>query len=66
MAKILESPLTWFEVLERAIRDGDLDRETIARRELHRLGVVVFVDFRSPLLRRKTDSAAAANEGDVA
>lgn len=34
-------PTAWFVVLERAIADGDRDREREARRNLARLGVRV-------------------------
>ena len=39
-----ESPTTWFCMLEQALRTGDREREAIARRELNRLGVCVYVD----------------------
>ena len=60
MAKILESPLGWFELFERAVREGDIEKECIARRELQRLGIVVFVDFRSPMVQQRNDSGAVA------
>ena len=36
-----DSPVAWFAMLERAIRDGDYERAAVAQRELKRLGVKV-------------------------
>ena len=39
-----QSPTAWFLMLERAIRGRDRGLEEVARRELARLGVSVWVD----------------------
>jgi hypothetical protein len=36
-----DSPTAWFAALESALRRGDIDAATEARRELSRLGVTV-------------------------
>lgn len=40
----IDSPTTWFAVLERALRTGDFDLAARAKRELERLGVTVTFD----------------------
>ena len=40
----IDTPSSWFNLLERALRDGDRKQEAIARRELVRLGFAIWVD----------------------
>jgi hypothetical protein len=42
-----ECPTAWFAVLERAIADGDRQKEESAKRELQRLGYCVTASGRS-------------------